>query len=80
MRAKARARIHQHGYPYSLRHAYATPMLEGGANLRVIQLLLGPRSLRTTQVDTQVADPQLQATPSPLARLPDRPSLPPATS
>jgi integrase len=46
----------------------------------VIQVLLGHRSLRTTQVYTQVADTQLQATPSPLDRLPDLPSLPPATS
>src|SRR5439155_16926651 len=80
MRAKTRARIRKHVYPYSLRHAYATHLLEGGANLRVIQLLLGHRSLRTTQVYTQVADTQLQATPSPLDRLPDLPGLPPATA
>jgi len=80
VRAKTRARIHKHVYPHSLRHAYATHLLEGGINLRVIQMLLGHRSLRTTQVYTQVADTQLQATPSPLDRLPNLPSLPPATS
>jgi site-specific recombinase XerD len=80
MRAKTRAHIRKHVYPYSLRHAYATHLLEGGTNLRVIQVLLGHRSLRTTQVYTQVADTQLQATPSPLDRLPDLPSLPLTTS
>ena len=80
LRAKTRARIHKHVSPSSLRHTYATHLLEGGTNLRVIQLLLGHRSLRTTQVYTQVADTQLQATPSPLDRLPNLPSLPPATS
>jgi len=59
MRAKTRAGIRKHVYPYSLRHAYATHLLEGGANLRVLQLLLGHRSLRTTQVYTQVADTHL---------------------
>jgi site-specific recombinase XerD len=79
-RAKRRAQITKHVYPYSLRHAAATHLLEGGTNLRVIQRLLGHRSLRTTQLYTQVADTQLQATPSPLDRLPDLPNLPPATS
>ncbi len=79
MRAMTRAHIRKHVYPYSLRHAYATHLLESGTNLRVIQLLLGHRSLRTTQLYTQVADTQLQGTPSPLDRLPDLPSLPPAT-
>jgi site-specific recombinase XerD len=79
MRAKTRAHIHKHVSPYSLRHAFATHLLETGTNLRVIQLLLGHRSLRPTQVYTQVADTQLQATPSPLDRLPNLPSLPPAT-
>jgi len=80
LQAKTRARICKHVYPYSLRHAYATHLLESGTNLRVIQLLLGHRSLRTTQLYTQVADPQLQVTQSPLDRLPNLPSLPPATS
>jgi integrase/recombinase XerD len=78
-RARRGARITKHVYPYSLRHAAATHLLESGTNLRVIQLLLGHRSLRTTQLYTQVADTHLQATPSPLDRLPDLPRLPPTT-
>lgn len=78
-RARRGAQITKHVSPYSLRHACATHLLESGTNLRVIQLLLGHRSLRTTQLYTQVADTQLQATPSPLDRLPNLPSLPPAT-
>ena len=78
--ARRRARITQHVYPYSLRHAAATHLLESGTNLRVVQQLLGHRSLRTTQLYTQVADTYLQATQSPLDRLPDLPSLPPTTS
>jgi site-specific recombinase XerD len=77
VRAKTRARIRKHVYPYSLRHAYATHLLENGTNLRVIQLLLGHRSLRTTQLYTQVGDTHLQLTQSPLDRLPDLPRLPP---
>jgi site-specific recombinase XerD len=78
-RARRGAQITKHVSPSSLRHACATHLLESGTNLRVIQLLLGHPSLRTTQVYTQVADTQLQATPSPLDRLPNLPSLPPAT-
>jgi len=44
-----RAKITKHVYPYSLRHACATHLLEHGTNIRVIQTLLGHRSLRTTQ-------------------------------
>ena len=77
--ARRSARITKHVYPYSLRHACATHLLERGTNIRAIQTLLGHRSLRTTQRYTHVAATYLQDTPSPLDHLPDLASLlPPA--
>jgi len=54
---------------HSLRHAFATHLLEGGTNIVVIQALLGHRSLTTTQVYTHVARTYVNATASPLDRL-----------
>lgn len=54
---------------HSLRHAFATHLLEGGTNIRVIQALLGHQSLTTTQLYTHVARTYVNATTSPLDRL-----------
>jgi site-specific recombinase XerD len=58
---------------HSLRHAFATHLLEDGINIRVIQALLGHQSLMTTQVYTHVAHTYVNATKSPLDRLPKSP-------
>lgn len=54
-RASQRAGITKHIYPHSLRHTFATHLLEQGANLKVIQKLLGHTSLRSTMVYLHLA-------------------------
>ncbi len=65
----ARAGITKNISPHTLRHCFATHMLEDGANIRVIQLLLGHKNVTTTTVYTHVARNYIEEAPSPLDTL-----------
>jgi integrase/recombinase XerD len=67
--AKARAGITKAGGLHSLRHAFATHMLEAGTDPHTIQRLLGHGSIKTTLGYFHLSEPRLMATTSPLDRL-----------
>jgi site-specific recombinase XerD len=79
-KARLKAGITKKISVHGLRHSFATHLLESGINIRKIQLLLGHRSLRSTQIYTHVAQDDLRDTPSPLDILPDLNSVTSAKS
>jgi integrase/recombinase XerD len=65
-RARAAAEITKHVTPHTLRHCYATHMLEGGTDLRTLQALLGHACLSTTALYTHVERKLITAAKSPI--------------
>ena len=68
-KAAQRAGIQKGVHPHTLRHCFATHLLEAGADLRTIQILLGHGDLKETTIYLHLSQRHLHATPSPLDSL-----------
>jgi site-specific recombinase XerD len=74
--AREHAGVSKRVTPRSLRHAFATHLVERGTNLRVVQALLGHQSLNTTAVYTHLAKSWLSEVKSPLDFMKDKDQKP----
>ncbi len=70
--AAAQAKIHKHVTPHTMRHSYATGLLEAGVDLMAISRLLGHSSFTTTMIYLHCRRQHLDSSPSPIDWLPVR--------
>ena len=69
MNAKSKANIKKPGTVHTLRHSFATHLLENGTDIRLIQKLLGHKNIKTTLIYTHVSKSSIQNIESPLDSL-----------
>ena len=66
---RVRAGVNKKVTPHTLRHSYATHLLEQGTDIRMIQVLLGHSSLNTTQLYAHISSDQIKKVKNPLDNL-----------
>ena len=69
---RQRSEIQKKVTPHTLRHSFATHLLESGVNIRKIQVLLGHASIATTELYTHISGEDLKKIANPLDNLLDK--------